>query len=117
MPHRPPSPCGTPGCAELVHGGGRCEKHRRVTQRDYDRARAKTAARAYSSAWRRLRRLVLDAEPLCRSCDTAGHIEMATQVDHIIPLARGGTNAMMNLQPLCATCHARKTAQDDRRWG
>lgn len=31
------------------------------------------------------------------------------EIDHIHPLARGGSNAVQNLQALCRACHAHKT--------
>jgi 5-methylcytosine-specific restriction endonuclease McrA len=38
-------------------------------------------------------------------------------VDHIVPLARGGTNDAMNLQTLCGRCHSTKTATRDGGYG
>jgi len=35
--------------------------------------------------------------------------DRATEVDHIIEVARGGTNTIDNLQPLCKPCHMAKT--------
>lgn len=40
----------------------------------------------------------------CAHCGTTERIER----DHIIPLAKGGTDAIENIQPLCRTCNARK---------
>jgi 5-methylcytosine-specific restriction endonuclease McrA len=37
--------------------------------------------------------------------------DRATDVDHIIELARGGTNTIDNVQPLCKPCHIHKTTQ------
>lgn len=37
--------------------------------------------------------------------------DRATEVDHIIELARGGTNTIDNVQPLCRLCHKHKTSQ------
>ena len=45
---------------------------------------------------------------------TAGtelHVD-ADQVDHIIPVARGGTDDSDNLQAVCRSCHASKTASE-----
>lgn len=36
----------------------------------------------------------------------------AKEIDHIIPLERGGTYADSNVQPLCKPCHEAKTALD-----
>lgn len=46
-----------------------------------------------------------------------GQYVPATDVDHIVPRAQGGTDAPENLQPLCHACHSRKTAVGDGRWG
>ena len=37
--------------------------------------------------------------------------DRATEVDHIIELALGGTNTIDNVQPLCKECHKAKTAK------
>jgi 5-methylcytosine-specific restriction protein A len=41
-----------------------------------------------------------------------GFVTEATQVDHIRPLFKGGTDAWANLQSLCEPCHAEKTRED-----
>lgn len=46
-------------------------------------------------------------------CKAQGTLVRATVVDHIKPLARGGTHDKGNLQALCVTCHNRKTATLD----
>lgn len=40
----------------------------------------------------------------CTICGDRDDIE----VDHIVPVAKGGTNDESNLQPLCHQCHVRK---------
>jgi len=75
--------------------------------------RGSAHSRGYGVTWRRLRLTILAGEPLCRACQAEGRSRGATDVDHIVPLARGGTNAKANLQPLCHTCHSRKTATED----
>lgn len=67
----------------------------------------------YDERWKRIRAQTLQAEPLCRLCLAAGRTVAATIVDHIVPLADGGTHATANLQPLCKRCHdAVKTPAD-----
>jgi hypothetical protein len=67
----------------------------------------------YDARWQRIRNATLQAEPLCRLCRAAGRTVPATIVDHIKPLAEGGTHAAENLQPLCKRCHdAVKTPSD-----
>jgi len=39
-------------------------------------------------------------------------VEAAAEVDHIVPLARGGTHDLANLQPLCKSCHSKKTMRE-----
>ena len=57
----------------------------------------------------RLRRL--HNEPLCRDCKSAGLVRAATVVDHIIPLALGGSDRDDNVRSLCADCHRVRTAE------
>lgn len=38
---------------------------------------------------------------------------MASLVDHIKPLRKGGTNDEKNLQSLCTRCHNKKTNEQD----
>jgi len=39
----------------------------------------------------------------------------ATEVDHIIPKAKGGTDDMSNLQAINKECHKKKTAREQGR--
>lgn len=64
-----------------------------------------------SAEWRALRKDVLFTVPLCVTCSAAGRVTVATDVDHIIP-HRGDRELFFdikNLQPLCKSCHSRKT--------
>ena len=82
------------------------------SQRLHDEKRGTASARGYGAAWRKLRLVILNAEPLCRHCLARGVPVPAVEVDHILPLRDGGDNARANLQPLCMGCHDRKTIQD-----
>lgn len=67
------------------------------------------AQRGYGAEWQRIRLVVLGQEPRCQVCG-----QRATEVDHIVPKAKGGTDARMNLRSLCGPCHRTKTARDSR---
>ncbi|MGF6981409.1 5-methylcytosine-specific restriction protein A [Paraburkholderia atlantica] len=68
--------------------------------------------------WQRIRARQLRLHPLCARCLTKGFVTEATEVDHIMPLFKGGTDAWQNLQSLCDPCHVEKTREDiERRSG
>ena len=72
--------------------------------------------RGYGHHWRKkngLRAWVLRREPFCRTCWARGLSVKATVVDHIRPMAQGGSyDEPENLQALCKECHDRKTASE-----
>ncbi|MBF6822601.1 HNH endonuclease, partial [Acinetobacter baumannii] len=39
------------------------------------------------------------------------------ELDHIVNVARGGTDDESNLQSLCVPCHKKKTQQESRQGG
>lgn len=47
----------------------------------------------------------------CR-CEKCGRRGVRLELDHIIPIADGGTNEESNLQLLCRPCHLKKTHQE-----
>jgi 5-methylcytosine-specific restriction endonuclease McrA len=49
--------------------------------------------------------------PECAECGAP-----ATDVDHVIPLADGGSNDIGNLQALCHSHHSAKTAREQGGW-
>lgn len=51
-------------------------------------------------------------EQHCVWCTT----RKATQLDHIIPLSKGGPHIATNLAPSCATCNLSKSAKDPHTW-
>jgi 5-methylcytosine-specific restriction protein A len=73
--------------------------------------------------WRRLRDAILERDGRlcqCEDCKAAGAMLLATEVDHITPRSRGGTDDPGNLRAINVRCHAIKTqreAADARRHG
>ena len=64
-----------------------------------------------SRDWRKLRAYILSGEPLCRECS-----QVATVVDHIEPIRLGGSKwSHENLQPLCTSCHNKKSRSERGR--
>jgi 5-methylcytosine-specific restriction enzyme A len=49
---------------------------------------------------------------LCVHCQAKGLTKQAEELDHIIPLFKGGSNEAENLQGLCKECHLKKTCED-----
>jgi 5-methylcytosine-specific restriction protein A len=48
----------------------------------------------------------------CQVCD---RVTDELEVDHITPLARGGSDDMSNLRAICVPCHKTKTAREGGR--
>lgn len=55
-----------------------------------------------------MRDRVLAECPVCRVCGRRPSV----QVDHVIPLSKGGTDISTNLQGICLECHDEKTRKD-----
>ena len=102
-----PKPCPMSGCPNL-----NCTEHRRYRKRYHPPStpRLSAARRGYGRRWRRLRLIVLRANPICAKCD-----EPATDIDHITPRVRGGTDSFDNLQALCHSCHSIKTRREQQQ--
>ncbi|MCO6436913.1 MAG: HNH endonuclease [Phycisphaerae bacterium] len=81
--------------------------------------RPSPSQRGYDRHWQRVRRWYLMKHPLCEDPfnDHDGRVVAGEVVDHIVPLARGGTHNESNLQTLCASCHSKKTVKYDGGFG
>ena len=76
--------------------------------------------RPKASAWLALREEVFqyqfydaDIEPHCAYCKAEG-VELV--LDHLIPLARGGSNHFINLIPACVPCNSSKGSKYHHEW-
>lgn len=72
--------------------------------------------RGYGWAWEQLRERVLRRDAgLCQPCRRRGVMTPNCRtVDHMVPKARGGSDADANLQCICTACHRAKTQAESR---
>jgi 5-methylcytosine-specific restriction protein A len=82
--------------------------------------RPSAAQRLYGRRWAVAALLYLNDHPLCAECRRQGRPpQPATCVDHVTP-HRGDLRLFWNQknwQGLCASCHSRKTLQEQRAGG
>ena len=72
--------------------------------------------RGYGGAWDRIRKQVLQRDnDFCQPCLRQGRVTAATEVDHINPRAKQGSDDPGNLQAICGPCHQAKTAAENGR--
>jgi 5-methylcytosine-specific restriction protein A len=112
LPYRPLGPCHAEGCPNKAVASGLCREHYLQRRWQLDQERPTAAERGYDYDWRKRRERFLRANPECVVCG-----EPATDVDHILSLAQGGTGDDDNLQALCHVCHSRKSARQDGGFG
>ncbi|MBO6179439.1 MAG: HNH endonuclease [Selenomonadaceae bacterium] len=118
MPSKIKKACAFPGCPVLFSGAGSyCPTHAKTEQRRYNLTeRTPEAKKRYDRRWRKIRARVLNANPFCVECRKNGRFTEATEVHHILPLSRGGTNDIENLMPLCKSCHSKISVRDGDRF-
>lgn len=92
------------------------KRARPVGEKHYDKQRGTSHSRGYGSRWQKARATFLKRNPLCRICEKKGKVVPSTVVDHIIParIAPERFWDKTNWQPLCVTCHNRKTIRESR---
>jgi len=78
-------------------------------------SRCSAVDRGYDWTWHKLRQQHITYFPLCEHCEREGKTVKGDEVDHIVPF--DGPNDPLrltasNLQTLCRSCHAAKTARD-----
>jgi 5-methylcytosine-specific restriction protein A len=122
MPRSAKSPCRHGGCPKLLDKPGFCSLHRKAAykvQRESMTVDKAEHDRFYHRiAWKKVRALQLQLEPLCCECRKFGKLTTATVVDHIIERSKGGADYDMdNLRSVCAPCHNRITRLSNTRTG
>lgn len=95
-----PRPC--VDCGVIVRAT-RCIKCARLKERK----RIRREQRGYDSAWRELSKRMRAAQPWCSKCRSTRDLTL----DHIIPLAKGGSNSAANAQVLCRKCNSEKASK------
>ncbi|MFI9202624.1 HNH endonuclease [Streptomyces sp. NPDC053048] len=105
---RAASICYIQGCTRKTVRSGRCEEHAPAIERPWSRQSVRNRAR--DRVWeRRVRPQSLARDGF--ACVVCG-ARQQLQVDHIVPISRGGTWDLENAQTLCRTCHLEKTVRD-----
>ena len=101
--------CRSPRCQALTRSTY-CQSHAPQPWNHHGRS---STQRGYGTYWRKLRSQVLARDGgLCQECLRQGRTVAATDVDHVVPKSRGGTDDMSNLQALCRECHRVKTTKE-----
>lgn len=70
------------------------------------------AQRITGRALQRRRNHYFQEYPLCVECERQGRVKPGQELDHIVPLSKGGADEPDNWQGLCTDCHKVKTAKD-----
>lgn len=92
-------------CSTLIDRGSRCTRCQLPRQQAETRLKNQ---RRGGWSWTRTRQRIIERDMgMCQLCGRKGE-----EVDHIVPLSRGGTNADYNLRLLCHECHVRKGRED-----
>jgi len=110
MPRRPCLDCGA-----LHRNSSRCDSCQARWDNAHEQRRGSATARGYGYSWQQTSKQVLaehqrNCPDLCPGWRRPAHYSDDLTVDHIIPKAKGGTDARENLQVLCRPCNAAKAA-------
>jgi 5-methylcytosine-specific restriction endonuclease McrA len=87
----------------------RRENPDKTRKQKHDRRVRELGARSYLVTSKDISRL------LYSNCIYCGSPE-SIQIDHVFPLARGGTHSIGNLAPACRTCNVRKSSKFVMEW-
>lgn len=86
----------------------RCEKHERKPWEGSDR---REKVRSGSAQQKRARYVMRRDDSICHLCGLPG----SEEIDHVVPLAEGGSDELDNLAPAHKRCHAKKSSAEAQR--
>jgi 5-methylcytosine-specific restriction protein A len=100
-------------CRRLTTNPSRCAVCQAKYMAERERQRGSASQRGYTSAYRVVAKQVVIEHRArhggwCPGYGVPDHRTHDLTIDHIIPLAHGGTHDRANLRVLCRGCNARK---------
>ncbi len=115
MPHKAPRPCRHVGCNALVTSkDGFCATHRKEVSIQYELTREKAVKRGYDTRWRKVRKMTLGHQPMCRGPLCNGEGSFAELVHHVDRNSKN--NQSTNLLSVCTRCHEKIHHDAKERW-
>ena len=84
------------------------ENPEKVRQAKANNSRKRRAAKHASSGSFTAEEFKALCETYGNKCLACGDTEAFLEADHVVPLTRGGSNDIGNIQPLCGTCNRKK---------
>jgi 5-methylcytosine-specific restriction protein A len=83
-----------------------------MAEAQYERGRGTATERGYNATWARLRKMKLNADPLCERCPPGRDVPavLVHHRDH-----NPENNEWDNLESMCDPCH--DTEHEKERWG
>lgn len=111
MPTAPPSRCTDPTCHAIAIAHGRCAAHQRPAwQHGSAGDRSLSSKITGTRRWQKIRETQLRQHPFCQDGDCDA---LAVEVDHVIPVSRGGPPwDRSNHQSLCGEHHDEKSIRE-----
>lgn len=119
MSRRAPKLCAHVGpegpCYEPVPNGAKhCPAHKQPAWRSAGGPTTASTVAGHRPGWPRLRAEVLERDGHTCQMRLPGCLVHASEVDHVVPVADGGTDDKSNLRAACHPCHATTTARHAR---
>lgn len=121
MAHATPKRCRQGGCGKTTtERHGYCETHQdQASWGSFQQQQSRKGKRVYTTkAWKQTREHVKNlAKCLCINCLTKPNpvVKSGSICEHIIPVAKGGTEQLENLSFFCNSCAKTKTGWERTR--